>query len=50
MEEEPLPLTDSEVLQIVIMFAICYGVPILLYCYFKYYRKHEKTNQKIRKS
>lgn len=41
---EEIPLTTSEVVQLLLGYIIYFGAPILLYCYLKYFRKkHEKT-------
>ena len=40
---EEIPLTTSEVVQVLFGTIIYYGAPLLLYCYLKYFRKkHEK--------
>lgn len=41
---EEIPLTTSELIQVLVGYIIYFGAPILLYCYFKYFRKkHKKT-------
>ena len=41
---EEMPLTTCEVVQLIVGYILYFGVPILLYCYFNYFRtKHKNT-------
>ena len=42
---EEMPLTTSEVIQVLVGYIIYFGAPILLYCYFKYFRKNNDQKQ-----
>lgn len=42
---EEMPLTTCEVVQLIVGYILYFGVPISLYCYFKYFRKKHKNTK-----